>query len=141
MPDDTPGPLTGTGKILAMDDEEMIRDLLRQMLSRLGYAVELARDGNEAIDLYRRAMDSGEPFDAVILDLTVPGAMGGTETILKLRLMDANVKAIVSSGYSNDPVMSDYKKYGFSGVVTKPYNIEALGRALEELLTRGQDIK
>jgi PAS domain S-box-containing protein len=136
LPNETARPLTGTGKILAMDDEEMIRDLLQQMLSRLGYAVELARDGNEAIDLYRSAMDSGEPFDAVILDLTVPGAMGGTETILKLRLIDANVKAIVSSGYSEDPVMADYKKFGFSGVVVKPYNLEALGKTIAELLSR-----
>ena len=86
-------------------------------------------------------MESGESFDAVILDLTVPGSTGGTETILKLRLMDANVKAIVSSGYSNDPVMADFKKYGFSGVVAKPYNIESLGKTLAELLSEAQDNK
>jgi PAS domain S-box-containing protein len=135
-----PRALTGTGKILVMDDEEMIRDLLQHMLPRMGYTVEVARDGNEALELYRHAMDSGDPFDAAILDLTVPGAMGGKETVDRLRQMDARVKAIVSSGYSNDPIMSDYQKYGFSGVVTKPYNMRSLGNALAELLTKVQDI-
>ena len=133
---ETPHVFTGTGKILAMDDEEMIRDLLQQMLPRMGYTVEVARDGKEAIELYRRGMDSGEPFDAVILDLTVPGAMGGKETVDRLRRMDATVKAIVSSGYSNDPIMSDYQKYGFSGVVAKPFNLRSLGKTLAELFAK-----
>jgi PAS domain S-box-containing protein len=137
---ETPRAFTGTGKILAMDDDEMIRDLLQQMLLRIGYTVEVARDGNEAIELYRRAMDSGDPFDVVILDLTVPGAMGGKEAIDRLRQMDASVKAIVSSGYSNDPIMSDYQKHGFSGVVAKPFNIQALGKTIAELLAKVQDI-
>ena len=85
-------------------------------------------------------MDSGQPFDAAILDLTVPGAMGGKETVNRMRRMDARVKAIVSSGYSNDPVMSDYQKYGFSGVVEKPFNMRSLGNALAELLAKVQDI-
>jgi PAS domain S-box-containing protein len=135
-----PRALTGTGKILVMDDEEMIRDLLQHMLPRMGYTVEVARDGNQALELYRHAMDSGEPFDAAILDLTVPGAMGGKKTVDRLRQMDARVKAIVSSGYSNDPIMSDYQKYGFSGVVEKPFNMRSLGNALAELLAKVQDI-
>jgi CheY-like chemotaxis protein len=138
--EETPRAFTGTGKILAMDDDEMIRDLLRQMLLRIGYTDEVARDGNEAIELYRHAMDSGDPFDAVILDLTVPGAMGGKEAIDRLRRIDASVKAIVSSGYSNNPIMSDYQNYGFSGVVAKPFNIQALGKTIAELLAKGRDI-
>ncbi|MHC4536410.1 MAG: 7TM diverse intracellular signaling domain-containing protein, partial [Planctomycetota bacterium] len=115
--------ISGKGKILAMDDEEMIRDLVGDMLNRLGYEAEVARHGEEAIHIYRRAIESGEPFDAVILDLTVPGGMGGKETIERLRELDSNLKAIVSSGYSNDPIMSEPKKYGFSSVVVKPFDI------------------
>ena len=126
--------LQGRGKILAMDDEEMIRNLMQQMLHRMGYEVELANDGAQAIGLYQRAIEAGEPFDAVILDLTVPGAMGGKEAIARLCEIDANVKAIVSSGYSIDPVMSKYQEYGFSGVVEKPYNLQKLGKTLNEIL-------
>jgi PAS domain S-box-containing protein len=132
--EETPRAFEGKGKILAMDDDEMIRDLLQQMLVRMGYTVEVARDGNEAIELYSRAMDSGKSYDAVILDLTVPGAMGGREALHRLRRMDATVKAIVSSGYSNDPIMSDYQKYGFNGVVAKPFNFQALAETIAGLL-------
>ena len=128
--------ISGKGKILAMDDEEMIRDLICHMLNRLGYEIEVARHGEEAIQLYRSAKESGQPFDAVILDLTVPGGMGGKEAIEKLRKLDSNVKAIVSSGYSNDPIMSEYKKYGFSGVVVKPFNMQNIGEALNAILDR-----
>ena len=126
--------IQGSGKILAMDDEEMIRELMQQMLQRMGYEVELAMDGEEAIGLYRQALEAGKPFDAVILDLTVPGAMGGKEAIGRLCGIDANVKAIVSSGYSADPVMSNYKEYGFCGVVEKPYNLQKLGETLNQIL-------
>ena len=126
--------IQGKGKILAMDDEPMIQRLIQQMLRQIGYEVELANNGEKAIGLYRRAIAAGKPFDAVILDLTVPGAMGGKEAVGRLREIDANVKAIVSSGYSNDPVMSNYEEYGFSGVVEKPYNLKKLGEALEEIL-------
>ena len=124
----------GKGKILAMDDEEMIRDLIQLMLHRMGYEVELAKDGKEAIGLYQEALDAGKPFDAVILDLTVPGAMGGKEAIARLYEMDTKVKAIVSSGYSIDPVMSNFKKYGFCGVVEKPFNLQKLGTTLDKIL-------
>jgi len=124
----------GKGKILAMDDEEMIRDLIQSMLHRMGYEVELAKDGKEAIGLYQDALDAGKPFDAVILDLTVPGAMGGKEAIARLYEVDAKVKAIVSSGYSVDPVMSNYKKYGFCAVVEKPFNLQKLGTTLDKIL-------
>jgi DNA-binding NtrC family response regulator len=100
----------------------------------MGYDVDLASEGQEAIKLYRRAIEADEPFDAVILDLTVPGAMGGKKTIGRLREIDSNVKAIIASGYSNDPVMSDYKNYGFCGVVVKPFNIQKLARILSDVL-------
>ena len=126
--------IQGKGKILAMDDEKMIRSVIQQMLHRIGYEVELANDGEEAIGLYRRAIEAGRPFDAVILDLTVPGAMGGKEAIGRLCEIDANVKAIVSSGYSVDPVMSNFEEYGFCGVVEKPYNLQKLGETLNQIL-------
>ena len=126
--------IQGKGKILAMDDDEMIRSLIQQMLHRMGYEVELACDGKEAIGLYQRALDAGKPFDAVILDLTVPGEMGGKEAIGRLCEIDANIKAIVSSGYSTDPVMSNYEEYGFCGVVEKPYSLKKLAETLNEIL-------
>jgi CheY-like chemotaxis protein len=126
--------LTGKGKILVMDDEAQIRDVVGDLLTALGYGVCLAKDGVEAVDLYRAARDSSEPFDAVIMDLTVPGGVGGKEAVRKLLEIDPGVKAIVSSGYSNDPVMSDPAAYGFGGVVVKPYNAEELGKALYKIL-------
>lgn len=132
--EDRHDPLPGRGRILAMDDEDMIRDLIRHMLHRMGYEAEVACDGEQAIHLYRRALEAGEPFDVVILDLTIPGAMGGKEALKKLLEMDPDVKAIVSSGYSNDPIMSNYKNYGFCGVVAKPFNMQNLSEALNEVL-------
>jgi PAS domain S-box-containing protein len=126
--------IQGEGKILVMDDEEMIQTIVQQMLHQIGYEVELANDGQEAIELYQEALNAGKPFDMVILDLTVPGAMGGKEAIARLCIIDANIKAIVSSGYSNDPVMSNYEEYGFSGVVEKPYNLQKLGETLNKVL-------
>lgn len=127
-------PITGKGKVLIMDDEEIIRDLLHDELIDVGYEVLLANDGAEAIKQYTKAKESGKPYDAVILDLTVPGAMGGKEVIKKLLEIDPNVKAIVSSGYSTDPIMSDFKKYGFSGIAPKPYKVEELEKTLRDLL-------
>jgi CheY-like chemotaxis protein len=100
----------------------------------IGYKVELTKDGAEAVDLYRKARESGQPFAAVILDLTVPGGMGGKETIKKLLEIDPEVKAIVSSGYSTDPIMSDFKKFGFSAFVTKPYSVSQIEEKLHDVL-------
>jgi two-component system, cell cycle sensor histidine kinase and response regulator CckA len=120
-------------RVLVMDDEEMLRKLLRQMLELMGYAVETVKDGVEAIALYKSQKDSGEPFDAVVLDLTIKGGMGGEQTIRELLKMDPHVKAIVSSGYFDDPVMSDFQKYGFKGAIPKPYGKTDLKKALKKL--------
>jgi len=128
--------LSGRGKILVMDDEELVRDVLKVMLSRLGYQVTLAKDGEAAIELFTAAQDAGEDFAAVILDLTVSGGMGGKAAIQQLLKLDPRVNAIVSSGYSDDPVMADFEKYGFSDVITKPYRIAELSRVLERVLNR-----
>jgi CheY-like chemotaxis protein len=126
--------VTGEGRILLMDDEEPIRDMAKEMLSLLGYEVDVAKDGEEAFDLYRLAKDSDDPYTAVILDLTISGAMGGRETLQRLIQIDPEVRAIVSSGYSNDPVMSNHKSYGFSGAVAKPYTPEELSQTLGRVI-------
>ncbi len=127
-------PLVGSGRILIMDDDATIRDLLRAMLTRMGYAVESVRDGAEALAVYHRLQAEGQTVTAVILDITIPGGMGGRETLERLRAIDPQVKALVSSGYANDPVMAHYAEYGFDGVVTKPYTIQRLHEALRRVL-------
>jgi signal transduction histidine kinase/ActR/RegA family two-component response regulator len=127
-------PVPGKGKILLMDDEEAIRDLAREILTLLGYEVVLAKDGQDAVALYNEAKKSGDPFDAVVMDLTIPGGMGGGEAIRILRETDPEIKAIVSSGYSNDPIMAEYEQFGFSGVVAKPYTINQLSEVLSEVI-------
>jgi len=128
----------GKGRILVMDDEEAIREMLDNMLRAAGYEVELTSDGAEAIERYIKAKETGELFDAVILDLTVPGGMGGKETIKKLLEIDPDVTSIVSSGYSTASIMSEFKKYGFSAVVTKPYSARELERELQRLIVRNR---
>ena len=113
-----------------MDDERAVRDLLKEALTSLGYQVGVARDGEEALTLYSSDKDSSDPFDTVILDLTVHGGMGGKEAALRIRGQDSQIKLIVSSGYSNDPVMANYKEYGINAVVPKPYTLAELSHAL-----------
>jgi PAS domain S-box-containing protein len=127
-------PLRGTGKILVMDDEDIVRDVLHRSLTHLGYTVVSARDGNETIALYEQALKSSKSFDAVIMDLTVPGGMGGKETLTKLRQIDPRVKAIVSSGYSDDPIMASFKDFGFCGVVSKPYTLKTLSEIVHTVM-------
>lgn len=124
----------GHGKILIMDDEPAIRALAQGTLVRLGYEVAVACDGAEAIALYRQAQQAGHPFAAVIMDLTIPGGMGGKEALQKIQEIDPHVTAIVSSGYSTDPVMAHYQHYGFKGVVAKPYRISDLSTTVRRVL-------
>ena len=101
----------------------------------MGYEYELAKNGSEAVELYKRALDGGRPFDAAIMDLTIPGGLGGKEALKKLIEIDPKVKAIVASGYFSDPVMADFKVYGFAGVITKPYDLQTLSRTLRTVLS------
>ena len=129
-----PPPVAGRGRVLVMDDEEAVRAVVRTMLRRLGYDVQLSEDGNAAIETYMQAARNGQPFDLVLMDLTIPGGLGGKETLARLRSLDPKVRAVVSSGYSNDPVMANYRDYGFHAVLEKPYRTEQLARVLQEVL-------
>ncbi len=131
----TPG--TAAGRILVMDDEEMVRGVACAMLDTMGYEVESVADGRQAVQVYREAMERGQLFDAVIMDLTIPGGMGGRETLEELRRLDPGVRAVVSSGYSSHRIMADYQEYGFHGVVVKPYRMGELSRVLREVLASG----
>ncbi len=127
-------PLFGSGKILVMDDDEDVRAVLFMMLDELGYEVHLVKDGEEAINLYLTEKEAGRPFDLVIMDLTIQGGVGGKQAIEQLLRVDPEARAIVSSGYYNDPVMADYAQYGFRGVITKPYNIEELSSVIKSAI-------
>jgi len=119
-----------TGKVLLMDDEDIVRSVAQEMLKLFGHEVEYAENGERAIELFSQARDAGRPFDLVILDLTVRGGMGGEEAIAEIRDIDPNVKAVVSSGYADNQVVADYRAYGFSGVLSKPYKLDALKECL-----------
>lgn len=127
-------PSNGKGHILLMDDEEFIREATGAVLEHLGYTYEFASDGAQAVKIYQQAQQRGRTFDAVILDLTVPGGVGGSESIKELLAIDPQVKAIVSSGYSHDPIMANYRDYGFAGVVAKPFTIEEMSKTLNQLI-------
>lgn len=122
-------------RVLVMDDEESLRNLGQKMLERLGYEAETVEDGPEAMEAYRQQMDSGEPFDAVILDLTIKGGMGGDQVIKELLKMDPNVRAIVYSGYFNDPVMARFRDYGFKGAMAKPFAMKDVEEALGKVFS------
>jgi CheY-like chemotaxis protein len=124
---------SGCFRILVMDDEQIILDVVAEMLQLLGHDVEKVSDGAEAILAYRRAMNAGRRFDVVILDLTVPGAMGGKEAVMLLQQLDPEVKAIVSSGYASDSTVADFKTYGFAGVLSKPYTLHEMEKVIADL--------
>ena len=128
----------GTGRILYMDDEEVIHRTVGRTLRLLGYEVENTYDGDEALQAYKKALASDRPFDVVIMDLTIPGGMGGREAAGKLLEIDPRAQILVSSGYSHDPVMADYAEYGFVGSVVKPVGIEKLADMVKSVLGSGK---
>jgi PAS domain S-box-containing protein len=134
QPGPTTGSLNGTGRVLVVDDEEAIRALVEFTLSHLGYQVFQAESALEGVNLYREKLEAGERFDLVILDLTLPGGMGGKEALKKLIELDPTVNAIVSSGYATDATMSRYQDFGFRGVIAKPYEAAELGRIVQDTI-------
>ncbi|MFC1839844.1 PAS domain S-box protein, partial [Thermodesulfobacteriota bacterium] len=126
--------IKGQGRILVMDDEASLKKIAGRMLDKLGYESEFAKDGAEAIKMYKEAQESEKPYDAVILDLTIPGGMGGKEAINKLLEINPEVKAIVSSGYSDDPVLANFQEYGFKSMMPKPFESQSLSQVLYEVL-------
>ncbi len=125
---------SGCGRILVMDDECFIRDILGRLFMHCGYEVGYAKDGREALALYKDACAEGRPYHLVIMDLVIPGGLGGRETINQLLEFDPQAKVVVSSGYSNDPIMADYRRYGFCEAVAKPYRNEELRSVVQRLL-------
>jgi CheY-like chemotaxis protein len=120
-------------RVLVMDDEEQIREILQDMLDELGYQSECTDNGAEAVELYRKRKEEGRPFSAVILDLTIPGGVGGKEAVKSLIDFDPDVNAVVSSGYSTDPIMASYRDYGFRAVLGKPYRLQDMERVFHDM--------
>ena len=118
-----------------MDDDEVFSRFMQRALDHLAYDAAIAGDGATAVELYRKSLESGKPFDAVIIDLRILGGMGGEETIKRLVEIDPGVKAVASSGYSDDPLIVNYGQYGFRGAIAKPYTMEELAGTLEKILT------
>jgi len=131
--EETDSTVTRKGKVLVMDDEETVRNATGIVLNYLGYDVEFASDGSQAVDLYRTAQEKEQPFSAVILDLTIPGGMGGKEAMKELLAIDPYVKAVITCGYSDDPIVSEFKKHGFCRAIDVPYDIEKMKEILYNL--------
>ncbi len=129
-------PIRGQGRILVMDDEASIREVLSHMLHKLGYEAVCAKDGLQALKAYKLALQKNEYFDAVILDLTIPNGLGGKETLDLLLQLDPHIQAVVSSGYGDDPIMANYQKFGFKNVIAKPYKISELSLVLHTVLSQ-----
>jgi PAS domain S-box-containing protein len=133
--DETPDDLVGgKGRILVLDDDEEIQEVLGKMLQHLGFEVDLANEGEKALRYYAQALEQKAPYLATILDLTIPGGMGGKETLRQIKDLHPEATVIVSSGYSNDPVLARFQEFGFSGVIAKPYNILDLSKVLSQVL-------
>jgi PAS domain S-box-containing protein len=124
----------GAARILVMDDDEVVRAVIEKLLLNAGHAVQCVTNGDDAVAAYTDAMREGERFDAVIMDLTIPGGKGGKDTVKELLTVDPEARVIVASGYSNDPIMSEYEKYGFRGVIKKPFSIEEFSRVIKSVV-------
>ncbi|MBU0664762.1 MAG: PAS domain S-box protein [Proteobacteria bacterium] len=130
----------GNARIMIMDDEEIVRTVVSAMLTHLGYEVVEAGDGKEALSLYRSYREEGRPINFVIMDLTIPGGMGGKEAVQELLALDPTAKVIVSSGYSNDPIMANCRHYGFSAAVVKPFQVEDIVRVLQQVSSSSEPL-
>ncbi|WP_143170681.1 response regulator [Desulfopila aestuarii] len=119
------------GKVLVMDDEDMVGEIVCQMMMHLGYDATHVKDGKVAVDEYVRRFQNGNPFDLVIMDLTIPGGMGGKEAVMEILAVDPSAKVLVSSGYSTDPIMTNFGEYGFVGVINKPFDLASIQQTLE----------
>lgn len=126
--------VAGQGKIIIMDDEEMVRIISQNMLAHFGYEVLQAKDGKEAISLFKEAQQTTAPVDLIIMDLTVPGGMGGREAVQEIHKIDPEAKVVVSSGYSNDPVMANHRDYGFLAAISKPFQLHELKTVVRRIL-------
>ena len=131
----------GHGRIMVMDDEEMIREVTQSMLEHMGYEVILAADGEEALRIYQQCLNDSNPVDVIIMDLTIPGGMGGKEAMKAMLEIDLQARGIVSSGYSNDPVMANYAEHGFKGFLVKPYVQADLGQVIAKALDKGKELE
>ncbi|HQJ75260.1 MAG TPA: PAS domain S-box protein [Bacteroidota bacterium] len=127
---------SGSARILVMDDEELIQSICKEILINMGHKVETVSSGEEAIKIFKERFDYKEKFDLVIMDLTIPGGLGGKDTLVEIKRIDPSIKAIVVSGYSNDPVMANYKEYGFDDMLTKPYKFEDLTITVNRILSK-----
>jgi PAS domain S-box-containing protein len=124
----------GTGKVLIMDDDMIVRTVVETLLKKTGYTPKCVANGDDALNQYRNAMETGDPFIVTIMDLTIPGGMGGKETVKRLREIDPAAKVIVFSGYFNDPIFSNFKEYGFDGVLSKPFSIDEFMKTITSVL-------
>jgi CheY-like chemotaxis protein len=132
-------PFSGHGRVLVMDDDILVREVVGTMLRKLGYEPVFAQEGEEALALYAQGQNTGDTFAAVILDLTIPGGMGGMEAIQHLLAQDPQARALVSSGYADHPIMASYQDYGFQGVIAKPYKLSGLSEVLQKVIVASRE--
>ena len=123
-------------KILIMDDEKYIQTILKKILEKLGYSVELTTNGEDAVERYRVLMENNAPVDLVLLDLTIPGGMGGKQASELILESDPSAKIVILSGNPNDPLLSDYKANGLKGILPKPFRLDTLKKTIEQILTQ-----
>lgn len=123
-----------SARILLMDDEQGVLDIVEAQLKSLGHKVIQVTEGSQAVEIYEKLQTEGTPVDMVIVDLTVPAGMGGRETAGQLLELDPEAKIVVASGYSNDPIMANYEGYGFKGAVSKPFGLAELSHVIHQIL-------